>query len=175
MRSSPRHDVPRTQDLRRITPLQTLSGCYSTTRGLIDSTKPELRGRATLLTEVAEVEKVRAPGVLQLTPTALDRYLQALVQELRSGIQGKVRDALERTVGKITVDMDGTMTIEAKPDGVLGIEGPFAPLWCRGSGPPIEQNRRPKCGCLVSRKPHSHLPINVRGVLYGGWSLLCEE
>ena len=90
--------------------------------------------RAALRAEVVAVEQVRAPGVLQLTPAALDRYLQALVQELRSGVQGKVRDAVERTVGKITVGIDGTMTIEARTDGLLGIDGRFVPLWCRGSG-----------------------------------------
>ena len=84
------------------------------------------------MAELAEVEKVRAPGVLQLTLAALERHLQALVQELRSGVQGKVPDALERTVGKLMVDTDGSITIEAKPDGPLGIEGRFAPLWCRG-------------------------------------------
>ncbi len=91
--------------------------------------------RATIVAELAEVEKVRAPGVLQLTPAALDRHLQGLVQELRSGIQGKVRDAIERTIGKLVVDTDGSITIEAKPDGLLGIEGRFAPLGCRGKEP----------------------------------------
>jgi hypothetical protein len=81
---------------------------------------------------LAEVEKMRAPGVLQLTPPALEHHLQALAQELRSGIQGKVRDAIERTVGKITVDADGAITIEARPDGLLGTEGQFAPLGRRG-------------------------------------------
>ena len=88
--------------------------------------------RTTLLAELESLEQVRAPGVLQLTPAALEHHLQELVQELRSGIQGKVRDAIERTVGKITVDADGTMTIEARPDGLLGVEGRFAPLGCRG-------------------------------------------
>ncbi len=102
----------------------------------------EGRGRpaATLLTEVAEAEQVRALGVLQLTPAAPECYLQALVQELRGGVHGKARDAIERTVGQITVDIDGTMTIEAKPHGALGIEGRFAPLCCRGTEPRIVQN-----------------------------------
>jgi hypothetical protein len=117
------------------------TGDFSSLEGAL--TAAEAR-RATLLAEMVEVEKVRAPGALQLTPAALDRYLQALVQELGSGVQGTVRDALERTVGKITVERDGTMTIETKPDGLLGIEGRFAPLGCRGSGPQSILTVRPE-------------------------------
>ena len=69
-----------------------------------------------------------------MTPGALERHLQGLTDELRSGVRGKMRDAIERTVGKIVVDANGTMTIEARPDGLLGIEGRFVPLGCRGSG-----------------------------------------
>jgi hypothetical protein len=50
-------------------------------------------------------------------------------------VQGKVREAIQRIVGKIVVASDGTMAIEARPDGLLGTEGQFVPLGCRGVGP----------------------------------------
>jgi hypothetical protein len=37
------------------------------------------------------------------------------------------------------VDADGTMTIEAKPDGLSGLEGRFAQSGCLGKGPLMEQ------------------------------------
>ncbi len=83
------------------------------------------------------MERKAAPGVPQLTPAALQGHLQGLTEKLRSGLQGPVREAIEQTVGKILVGADGTMTIEARPDGILGIEGRFAPLGCRGDGPII--------------------------------------
>ncbi|MGD0266883.1 MAG: hypothetical protein ABSD47_18300 [Candidatus Methylomirabilota bacterium] len=69
-----------------------------------------------------------------MTPAALQGHLQGLTEKLRSGLQGRVREAIEQTIAKILVEADGTMTIEAKPDGPLGMEGRFAPLGCRGTG-----------------------------------------
>jgi hypothetical protein len=90
--------------------------------------------RTTLLTELAALEQARGPGGLQFSPGALGRHLQRLTDELRSGVQGKVRDAIERTVGKIVVNADGTMTIEVRPKGLPGIEGRLVPLGCPGTG-----------------------------------------
>ena len=49
-----------------------------------------------------------------------------------------MREAIQRTLGKIVVASDGKMPIEARPDGLLGIEGRFVSLGCRGVGPIIE-------------------------------------
>jgi hypothetical protein len=108
--------------------------------------------RATLLAELEGLEQVRAPGVLQLTPAALERHLQELTQQLRNGVQGKVRDAIERTVGKITVDADGAMTIEAKPEGLLGLDGRFAPLGSRGPVPSILRTSKTGGSCSIGKK-----------------------
>ena len=37
-----------------------------------------------------------------------------------------------QTAGKILVDADGTLTIEARPDDLLGLDSRFAPLACWG-------------------------------------------
>ena len=58
--------------------------------------------------------------------------LRGVAEKLRSEIQGKVREAIERSISKILVDRDGTLTVETKPDGVLGLDRWFASLWCRG-------------------------------------------
>jgi hypothetical protein len=61
--------------------------------------------------------------VIRLTPAALDRHLQGMTEKLRSGVHGKVREAIEQSVARIQVGSDGSLTIEAKPGGLLGLEG----------------------------------------------------
>jgi hypothetical protein len=43
-----------------------------------------------------------------------------------------VREAIQATVGRIVVAADGSLTLEAKPEGLLGLDGTTVPLWCRG-------------------------------------------
>ena len=61
--------------------------------------------------------------VLQLTPAALELHLQRLTEKLRSGVHGKVREAIQQSIARILVGVDGSLTIEAKPGGLLGLEG----------------------------------------------------
>ncbi len=42
-------------------------------------------------------------------------------------------------MGRIVVGVDGTLTLEAKPEGLLGVDGTTVPLWCRGAGPIMGQ------------------------------------
>ena len=60
--------------------------------------------------------------VIQLTPVALERHLQGMTEKLRSGVNGKVREAIQQSVSRILVGGDGTVTLETKPDGLLGVE-----------------------------------------------------
>jgi hypothetical protein len=39
---------------------------------------------------------------------------------------GKVREAIQQSVARILVGVDGSLTIEAKPSGLLGLEGNVA-------------------------------------------------
>jgi hypothetical protein len=87
-----------------------------------------------------------------LTPAALQGHLQGLTEKLRRGLQGRVREAIEQTIAKILVDADGTMTIEARPDGLLGIEGRFAPLGCRGTGTNVVHTVRTGQKCWVGKR-----------------------
>ena len=96
--------------------------------------------RTNLTAELARVNGVPPTAVLQLTPAALQHRLQGLIEEFRSGEPGRVREAIQATVGRIVVAVDGGLTLEAKPGGLLGLDETTVPLGCRGNGPIIEQN-----------------------------------
>ena len=53
----------------------------------------------------------------------LKRHLQGLTEKLRSGVNGKVREAIQQSIARILVGVDGSLTVEAKPGGLLGLEG----------------------------------------------------
>jgi hypothetical protein len=71
-------------------------------------------------------------AVLQFAPAALERHLQGMTEKLRSGVNGKVREAIQQSVARILMGVDGSLTIEAKADGLLGLEGNLGQLECRG-------------------------------------------
>ncbi len=79
--------------------------------------------RATIQAELAKLDGGQPSAVIQLTPTALERHLQGMTEKLRSGVNGKVREAIQQSVARILVGVDGSLTIEAKPGGLLGLEG----------------------------------------------------
>jgi hypothetical protein len=66
--------------------------------------------------------------VLQITSTVLERHLQGLTEKLQSGVNGKVREVIQQAIGRILVGTDGSLTIEARPGGLLGLEGNLAQL-----------------------------------------------
>ncbi len=41
-------------------------------------------------------------------------------------MNGKVREAIEQSIARILVGVDGSLTIEAKPGGLLGMNGIIA-------------------------------------------------
>ncbi len=79
--------------------------------------------RATLQAELAQLDGNQQSAVVQLMPAALERHLQGMTEKLRSGVSGKVREAIQQSVAGILVGADGSLTIEAKPGGLLGLEG----------------------------------------------------
>jgi hypothetical protein len=82
--------------------------------------------RTTLQAELAQLNGNEQAAVVQLTPAALERHLQGMTEKLRSGVTGKVREAIQQSIARILVDVDGSLTIEAKPEGLLGVEGTHA-------------------------------------------------
>jgi len=78
--------------------------------------------RATLQADLAQLDGNQQPAVVQLTPAALERHLQGMTEKLRSGVNGKVREAIQQSVARILVGGDGTVTLESKPDGLLGVK-----------------------------------------------------
>ncbi len=86
------------------------------------------RRRATLQAELAQLDGNQQTAVVQLTPAALERHLQGMTEKLRSGVNGKVREAIQQSIARILVGIDGSLTIEAKPNGLLGIDGAHAQL-----------------------------------------------
>ena len=61
-------------------------------------------------------------AVLRLTPAALELHLQRLTEKLWSAVNGKVREAIQQSIARILVGVDGSLTIEAKPGGLLGLD-----------------------------------------------------
>jgi chromosome segregation ATPase len=81
-----------------------------------------------------EIEQLQGTeqGVLQLTRHALERHLEGMTEKLRSGDTGRVREAIRASVERIVVGEDGTLSMDVKPEGLLGGQAPIAHLWCRG-------------------------------------------
>jgi len=79
--------------------------------------------RTTLQAELAKLNGDQPSAVIQLTPAALERHLEGITDKLRSGVNDKVREAIQQSVARILVGGDGSLTIEAKPEGLLGVEG----------------------------------------------------
>ena len=78
--------------------------------------------RATLQAELARLDGKQQSGIIQRTPAALEHHLQGMTEKLQSGVNGKVREAIEQTVARILVGVNGSPMIEAKPGGLLGME-----------------------------------------------------
>ena len=78
--------------------------------------------RANLQAELAQLNGSQQPAVVQFTPATLERHLQGMAEKLRSGVNGKVREAIQQSIARILVGVDGTVTLETKPDGLLGVE-----------------------------------------------------
>ncbi len=73
-------------------------------------TAPELR-RNPLQAEMARLEPAQQPAVVQLTLARLERHLQGMTETPRSGVNGKVREAIQQSVARILVGVDGTVTL----------------------------------------------------------------
>jgi hypothetical protein len=86
--------------------------------------------RATLQGELARLDGIQ-PAVLQLTHAALERHLEGMTEKLRSGMTGKVREAIQQSIARILVGVDGGLTIEAKPGGLLGLDRNLGQVECR--------------------------------------------
>ena len=84
--------------------------------------------QAALQAELIRLDGTQPSAFVQITPAALERHLQGLTEKLRSGAHGKVREVIQRAISRIMVDVDGSLTVEAKPGGLLGLEGNLAHL-----------------------------------------------
>ncbi len=61
--------------------------------------------------------------MIRLTPAKLERHLQGMTEKLQNGVNGKVREAIQQSIARILVGTDGSLTIEARTGGLLGLEG----------------------------------------------------
>jgi hypothetical protein len=78
--------------------------------------------------------------VIQLTPAALERHLEGMTEKLRSGMTGRVREAIQESIARILVDVNGSLTMVAKPDGLLRLEGIHVRLDSKEEGGLIQQS-----------------------------------
>lgn len=96
--------------------------------------------RTSLQTELGLLNENPQSVVVQLTPAALGRHLQGMAEKLRSGENGKVREAIQQSVARILVGGDGSLTIEAKPGGLLGLNSNVTQSECEDGWALIEPN-----------------------------------
>lgn len=59
---------------------------------------------------------------MQLTPVMLERHLQGMIEKPRRGMTGGVREAFQESVARILVSVDRSVTIDARPGGLLALE-----------------------------------------------------
>ncbi len=78
--------------------------------------------RSTLQADLARLEVIQQPAVVQLTSAKLERHLQGMTEKLRCGVNGKVREAIQQSVDRILVGVDGGLTAR-RSRGLLGLEG----------------------------------------------------
>ena len=78
--------------------------------------------RVALEAELAKLDGSQPEAAAQLTPAILERHLKGMTEKLRSATPGKVREAIQQSVARIVIGLDGSLTIEAKPAGLLGLE-----------------------------------------------------
>jgi hypothetical protein len=102
--------------------------------------------RAARQAEQGEIDGSQQPAVVQLTTAAIERHLQGMTEKLRSGMTGRVREAIQQSIARIVVRVDGSLTIEAKPKGILGLEGSLSQLECQEGRTLIEPNRHSAVG-----------------------------
>ena len=105
---------------------------------------------ATLQAELSQLHGSQQPAVVQLTPARPKRHLQGMTEKLRSGVNGKVRVAIQHSVARILVGVDGSLKIEAKPGGLLGLERNIGQLECREGRTLIEPNTLSAAGRLIT-------------------------
>ncbi len=77
------------------------------------------------------VDGNQQPLVVQLTPAVLERHPQALTEKLRSGMARRVHKAIQQSSARALVGIEGWLTLEAKPGGLLEVEENMAQLGCR--------------------------------------------
>lgn len=91
-----------------------------------------------LQAELARLDGNPQQAVIQLTPAAPDQHLKGLTEKRRSGVNGGVREVIQRAVRRILVGVDGSLAIEAQPGGLLGLEGEIGPPGDPAGRAPIE-------------------------------------
>jgi hypothetical protein len=92
--------------------------------------------RAALQAELAQLDGSKLPAVVQLTPAALERHLQGMTEKLRSGVNGKVREAIQWFRGGGTHAVCARQIGESRPSHLLGGSGVGRGLPSGGPGHP---------------------------------------
>jgi len=98
-------------------------------------------------------------AALQLTSAALERDLQGKGEKLRSGENGRIREAIQQVIARMMAGVDGSRTIQAKLEELLGTGG--TATW-RGEPlandvpPRLDGWKRGRLGSR-SRRPIAHL------------------
>ena len=68
-----------------------------------------------------------------------NRHLGGLTEKLHHGDTGRGREAIRATIENSMVGEDGPLTLDVKPQGLLGARTAIAHSGCRGNGPIMER------------------------------------
>ncbi len=77
---------------------------------------------------------------------AADGHLASLTEQLRRGDTGRVREAIRAPIENTRVGEDEPLTLDVKPQGLLGAQTTIAHSGCRGTGPIMERTIQSSTG-----------------------------
>jgi hypothetical protein len=92
-----------------LTPLHALEASVRTEAAL----RAAERRRTTLQADLPRRDRNRRAARIQLPHSALKRHPDGTVERLRSGVPREVRDAIEPSISRILLGLDGGLTIAA--------------------------------------------------------------
>ena len=92
-----------------LTPLHALEASVRTEAAL----RAAERRRTTLQADLPRRDRNRRAAVLQLMHSALKHHLDGMAEKLRSEVHKEFRDAIEPSISRILLGLDGGLTIAA--------------------------------------------------------------
>jgi hypothetical protein len=75
----------------------------------------------------------------------MDHHLQERAENPRNVVHGKVREAIQQCVARILLGVDRSLTIEARPGGLIGLKGNLGHVLGQERPTPVSSATLPPC------------------------------